>query len=236
MPVTHGQRIATRALKLIGVVGAGETPEADIVVDAFTSLNEMVSGWANDNLTIYTVERVPLTWAGGQASRTIGEGGNFNRARPVWLNKASVIFNGQEIPIGVLTYDEWQRIPVKTTQSTLPQVLFNDRANPLSVLNIYPVPSASITVVLYLPLAISQFATLTTDYDFPPGYPRALRYNLAIEIAPEHEVEPPASVIKIANESLDQIRTYNSLPETIPVDGAITRGPRGGVFDYRTGW
>lgn len=236
----HAQSFVTRALKSLGVVAAGETPDADDLNDGFTTLNEMIDAWATDRLVVYTVERVTLTWTAGSATRTIGEGGNFNRVRPMWLRKASVIPNAgtQEIPLYVTEEaSEYQRIPLKSTQSTIPQFLYNDKAHPLSNLYLYPVPSVTVTLVAYLPLALVQFADLTTEYDFPPGYARAIRTNLAMELAPDYEIEPSATLRDIAGRSKAEIMIPNAMSEIVPVDEAILSGNgRGGHFDWRTGW
>jgi hypothetical protein len=155
------------------------------------------------------------------------------------MNKASIVHEGHETPLYV-TDDvaEWQRVPLKATQSSIPHLLYNDRANPLSNLYLYPVPSVSVNLILYCPLVLSQFTTPTTLYAFPPGYARAIRTNLAVELAPGYEIEPSQRLIKQAEDSKADIMIQNIIPEVVPVDTAITRGNRrtgGSGFDYRTG-
>ena len=58
--------------------------------------------------------------------------------------------------------------------------------------------------------ALSQPATLNTTLNFPPGYLRAFRYNLACEIAPEFGVEPSSQVRRIAMYSKRDLKRINN--------------------------
>jgi hypothetical protein len=53
-------------------------------------------------------------------------------------------------------------------------------------LHLNPVPSAADTLVLYTWQQLSRFAATSDTFDLPPGYARAIRYNLALELAPEY--------------------------------------------------
>lgn len=46
------QDTITRALRLIGVIEAGETPSAEDATDALATLNEMLHGWAKEGVDI----------------------------------------------------------------------------------------------------------------------------------------------------------------------------------------
>jgi hypothetical protein len=57
---------------------------------------------------------------------------------------------------------------------------------------------------------LTQPADLATDIVVPPGYLRAFRYNLAVEIAAEFGVEPPPTVARIANASKRSLKSQNN--------------------------
>ncbi len=247
--LVNKQSICTRALRLIGAIGAGDTPDADDLADAVTVFDEMWDGWRADRLTIVVVERSVFSLVSNTQAYTIGPGGDFDHARPLWLDRASIISNTGaqplELPMRVLTVGDWQNIPIKSTQSSLPRKLWYDFAFPTSGANaglgnvhFYPVPNVgNLQTALYLPTPLDEMADNTTQYDMPPGYARALRYNLAVELAPEHQDGASASddVVRKADKFLGEIRDVNIHPEIITVDEALLRRRGGGYFNYYTG-
>jgi hypothetical protein len=52
--------------------------------------------------------------------------------------------------------------------------------------------------------------TLNTVLSFPPGYLRAFKYNLAMEIANEFGVEPMPQVVRIAMTSKRNLKRINN--------------------------
>jgi hypothetical protein len=68
--------IITSALRSIGVLGGGETPDANQANDAFYLLNEMLDQWSNQHLMVFTVQEVIHELTGGQYAYTIGPGGS----------------------------------------------------------------------------------------------------------------------------------------------------------------
>ena len=66
----------TSALRSIGALASGETPDAATANDCFNLLNEMLDEWSNDRLMIFTQQEVILELVGGQYIYTIGPGGS----------------------------------------------------------------------------------------------------------------------------------------------------------------
>jgi len=59
------------------------------------------------------------------------------------------------------------------------------------------------------------FADINTNVDFPPGYIRALKYNLAVEIAPEYGKAISPLIREQAKTSKEGIKDTNN--KNIPV-------------------
>jgi hypothetical protein len=55
--------------------------------------------------------------------------------------------------------------------------------------------------------------TYDSTADFPPGYLKAIRYNLAVDLAPEYGRSPDPSVMQIAGASLAALRALNESNE-----------------------
>jgi hypothetical protein len=239
----NAQTIINSALIKLGALATGETPTTNESNDALASLNDMVDAWSIEGLTIYQIARKVYNFVAGQGSYTLGPGGTWNDARPPRIVRASVISNYTanqplELPIAYITVGEWQQTPVKNVPSTLPFRVWDDQGFPLRTLTYWPTPTdASVQAVIYGWSALPQFADLTTDYQFPPGYAQALKYNLALNLAPEFGVmQPNPVVVQMAATSLGRIKVVNSETMTEPMycDPAITGGV-GGIYDWRTG-
>jgi hypothetical protein len=220
--VTVRQLIAS-SLRLLGVLARGESLSANDGADALSVLNDLLDAWGADRLTLYSQFRSTFAMSAGDGEYTIGSGGNFNQARPLWIDKAAVLRDGRETEIRLYTRDEYNAISDKTTQGTsLEGVLYNAE-NPLGKLQVYPVPSdGNSTLVLYGPAdALASVASLDTAISQPKGWNRALRYNLAVELAPEYGVEPSGLVLETARESLAAIKRPNILLESVEFDPAL---------------
>ena len=235
MPTANA--LIARSLKLLGVVASGEAATADEATDAFDALNDLVNSWATERLTIYYTERISQTLTANTATYTIGSSGTINKARPIWIPYAGVVPAGEthEIPVEVLNLTQWTRIAIKSQTSTFPTKIYYDHnfASSLATINVWPVPTTAPALIIYSPTALVVFADRTTSYNFPPGYERALRYNLAVELAPEYGVPLDPVIAAIAAESKGNIKRANIEPAAARMDTALLGS--GGVFNWRTG-
>lgn len=236
--------IITRSLRLLGVVGAVDTPEAEDLAVGKIALDDFVDSLGLERASIFTVGRHVYPLTGGVASYTIGIGGNFNQARPVWIDNASIRPDRTatpvlELPIGrPLNIAEWQAVPDKASTGEWPTAFYYDYAwsAGLGNLTVLPIPTSGLCdIVLYTPTAASAFADLTTVYTMPPGWSRMYRYNLAVELADDFGKTPSPRVERIAIQSLAAIKRANFRPTDASLDPA-TPGLRGlGRFDLYSG-
>lgn len=51
-----------------------------------------------------------------------------------------------------------------------------------------------------------SFADATTDYLLPPAFSRAIRYNLAVELAPAYDAVPSALIVDQAQKTLADVK------------------------------
>lgn len=236
---TTANTLITRALQLLGVIAAGELPTADDSADCLVTLNDMVSAWALEPLTIYAQTRLTKTLSPAVQSYTIGSGAAIDVARPLWVTNAGVIPSGQtsEIPIDMLTEDMWANTLIKSQTSTFPTGVYYDygfNSSGYGTMTVWPVPTTAPTLVLYLPQAITSFADGTTSYTFPPGYERMLRYNLAVELAPEYGRPLDAALAGLAISSKANVKRANYRPSELKVDSALLPNDgRRGSYNWR---
>jgi hypothetical protein len=150
---------------------------------------------------------------GGQQMYTLGKGGNLNAPRPVSIkNAVAITAQGLSLPMELVSSEDWAAIVEKTVSGTVPRKVYCDFAYPLANVYIWPVPSGSPQLSLYTWHQFDQFAALTDTFDLPPGYERAIRFNLAIEMAPEYGRPASAELAAKAQEALQSLRMLNRPP------------------------
>ena len=232
-----GLGIIKSAMRKVNALATGEEPSAEESADALEILNDMVDTWNAERLSIFTIDRNEYSLVVGQQVYTYGAGGDFSAARPARIERAGILSLNNpvqplELPLEILDYDGWAGIPVKNLGSALPSKLYDDGAFPLRNLSFWPFPNASIVkVAFYVWEALTSF-DLGTDHTFPPGYARAIRYGLALDLAPEFGVPVPAAVAALAISSKAVISSMNLPAPVMRCDPAVV-GTRG-VYDWRT--
>jgi hypothetical protein len=202
-----------RSFQALGVVAEGETPSAAQLNDAFSSLNDMLDSWSNEGLLIYQNSPQTFPLVVGQSTYTIGTTGNFVTVRPMRIENARIqeVQSGlfTEFPVEIVTQDEWVGIPTKSVTTSLPQKLFAQGTYPLETISLWPVPSVANNLILWCWQPLTSFATVDTAISMPPGYQRALRTNLAIELAPEYGKQATPELSSAAMESKANIKRMN---------------------------
>lgn len=231
----------TGAMRLLGVINAIDTPEPEDLAQGLTVLNEMIDEWGTQRRTVYTTTRNVHNLVANQASYTIGVGGDFNQARPLWIPSWGLIplpaaAKPQEIPYGrPLGLEEYSRIPIKTTASAYPNRIYYDAGwtAGLGTVKVYPVPDSSTPdLVLYTPTALTEFADGTTNYTFPPGYRKAIRTKLTLELYPYYpSAELPPGLEKLATDAFANIKRANERHAEATIDAAFMGGSGGGNYD-----
>lgn len=225
--------IIRRALKLLGVLAAGESLSADDAADGLVELNAMLGTWANQRLLVHGARRSALTLTPSLSPHTIGAGGTFDTSRPLRIDRAGVIAAGTETetPLRVLTDAEWQSIGQKDLTDAVPQRLWVEWTAPTANLWLWPVPTSAATLVLYAWSRISAFAA-SDPVSLPDGYENALAHALAIQVAPMYGVEPSGTLQQNAADALAAIKRTNAPVLVSELDPALAGG---GGFNILTG-
>lgn len=234
--MTTALDIVKRSMRLIGALGAGETPVDYEQVDGLAALNAMLESWSTRRLTVPRIAEVSVTWPADTASRTIGPAGADTTAeRPIKIIAARQRQNDIDYPITVLNRKPWDSITDKTTASTIAQYVWYDPTHPTGTVYLWPIPSAEATILLRAIDQLTAFSTATQSVSLPPGYERALAYNLALELAPEYQREIPASVARLAASSLRDVHRVNHQPVLMHNEIGAAVGAQTGAFNWLTG-
>lgn len=202
--------IIDNALKKLGAIASGENASSAEQASALVSLNQLIESWSNENMLIFDDNEETFALTTSQSSYTMGSGGDFNTTWPIKITdarlKVTTSTPNYELNIDILELDEWKDITQKTTTSNIPMAIYVDYSYPLATIKVYPVPSSAESLILNSQKLITSFATAATSASLPPGWLRALEYNLAVEIASEYGLEPSMMVQKIALESKNSLK------------------------------
>lgn len=210
------RQIITSSLRKIGAIAAGETPRADEMQDGLSALQALVDSWSLNDLLAYTESQDTAALVPGQGSYTIGTGGDFDVLRPIDILNISVVLpTSQEVLLEKLTLEQWLGISIKTTQANFPTDFYFETGWPLAALKFWPVPTVDYPLIITSKKPIIQIASLATIIDLPPGYERALIYNLCPELVDEYGGELTNTIASIADSSLSTIKAQN-LSNSIP--------------------
>jgi hypothetical protein len=220
-----GLQVITDALKLLGVVAGHEVPTSAEQQDAFARLNELIDSWGTHAGTLLVSRRDVVPLVIGQATYTVGPGLDVDVPVPGTLDDVAYVLAGAR-PTEVFLEIGTDRSAVATPQKTLtgsPPTLVNySRTHAHGELWVWPVPSAALDLVIYWAQPLAQFPDLVTPVSLAPGYARALRANLAVDLAPEFGRPLDPQILYMARESLGDVKRANVALVEIGIDPALT--------------
>ena len=213
-----------RSLRLLGVLAEGETPAASVSQDALIALNQMIDSWNTERLSVFCTQDQVFTWPAGFINRTLGPTGDFVGLRPVLMDDATYYRDpSTNVSFGIkfINQQQYNGIAVKTVTSTYPQVIFVNMTFPNVDMTVYPKPTRDLEWHFVSVQELNQAANLATVMYYPPGYLRAVTYNLAMEFAPEFGVEPSPQVQRIAMTSKRNLKRINNPDDIMSMPYAI---------------
>ena len=239
--------LISQALRLLGVLGAGVEASAAQGADGLIVLNQLVDTWAIDGeVSILSYSRNAFALTADDASYTIGSGGDFAVTRPTSIYDARVIPDTSladaqetELPVTILSTQQWAAKVLKNHTGTYPTELWYDEAfnnsTARGTITVWPIPTGSnVSLILYLPTILGQFADLATSYSFAPGYHDAILNNVALKLAPYYgrDANDLGLVVREAARTKGLVEIQNTTVPEMTCDPGL-RG-RGG-FDIRAG-
>jgi hypothetical protein len=223
-------------LRLLTVLASNEPMAAAEAFDGLQTLNQMLDSWANDRLLVYATVRLDVPLVPGKAVYTWGvPGGDILQPRPVQVESAVLSLQGQDLewPLTGYSQGDYDAIAQKAMTSLYPQVWQYTSTYPLGELRVWPVPQEGHTLAVWPWMPLKRFDTLDTEVNLPPGYERALRYGLALDLAPEYGREATPALVGAFAQAFSAIKRTNTVVPTLSMDPAFS-GRQAGRWDAQS--
>lgn len=242
MAATTGNIIRS-AMRKIGVLDPGEPLPPNEGADALESLGQMVDAWGMESLLVPVVTTIEKELIAGQSEYTIGllssdtpPDNHIETSRPLQIITAVIRDSyNTDYTLKEIQASAYSRISVKDSESR-PSQIYVREGWPLNTILFDSVPydNETLRIEAIQPLSeILTTASLTDVVNLPPGYERALIYNLALELADEWGKQPSNMVAISATETKKWIKRNNYRPMVSTVDRALTNRSKG-TFDINS--
>jgi hypothetical protein len=143
--------------------------------------------------------------------------------RPLRITDAFLrqVPNANDVPVTIISRENWNRFGNKASTGTAIQLMYDPQLTQ-GIIELYPVPSTTPSL-LYLEIQkpVDDFTTTGDDYDFPQEWVEALKFNLALRLAPEY---------RVPRETYDQIKelaiaTYSTINDWDQEQASVSFGP-----------
>lgn len=199
-------QIITRALRIIGAIGQGETAGANAITEGAEALNAITKELITDGMPLWKIKTYTAFAYTATQTYLIGTGSTVNQVAPMkilqaWNRDTSVTPN-RDTPMLLVTQQDYNWIGSKTTTGTPQQMRYNPPgANIITVsdmvgtITVFPSPDANaianLTCVIEAVKTFEDFAASSDVPDMPSYWFNALVWFLASELSYEYGVSLP---------------------------------------------
>lgn len=209
-----------RTLRKLGVYQTGEDIPPEDFTDCLEELNAMLDTWSNNSLIAPTKTRISKALTIGQASYTIGTGGDLTVARPSRIEHAFVRDSaGNDFSLNEIGLGQYNDIQLKTLTG-MPFDYYFENTTPLAKVYLSPVPDLSYTLYMDAWYQFTRYVA-NDSVTLPLGYEDAIVYNLAVRVAPDFGKIVAPHVERLAETTLNRLKDVNALD--IPVISTFPR-------------
>ena len=202
------------SLRVLHAVAPGQVLSANEMEDAVQAYTLMMAEWMASGFTLTCSVQDTLTLTANRQSYRIGDGltaPDFNTARPNEIvdNAYMRDAGGVDYPVALIGDDQWQDVIYKSTVGT-PYWLHFRPAYPYGTMDFFPKPDYAYILFMNSLKEMDQITDPTTALSIPGYYLNAIKFNLALNLAPEYEKEPTPFLQKRAKEALAVVERQNA--------------------------
>lgn len=204
--MSNARTIIKGALRALGRIGRGMDMSGDQATDGLEILNQLIASWSGENLVIPSRTTETLTYSTSKNEYTIGSGGDLDTVRPIQILDGYHRLNNQlDYAMEIMSFRRYADIGLKNI-STFPERLYYEPEYPLGKIHFDYAPTTDLTLHLISMKPLTAIADLDTAIALPAEYDRALKFNLAMDLAPDYGMQISQSVLNAATESKRNIK------------------------------
>jgi hypothetical protein len=193
--------VINSALRKLGVLAGGSSPEVYQTTQAAEALNGMIKAFQADGMPVWAIKSTTFSAAVSQSLYSIGIGQSLNVPMPLKIIEAYRREGaGTQVRMNIYTSYDFNVLPSNATGT--PIAVYYQPFSTFGQINIWPTTNTAgtdITVRYQRPF--EDMVSATDDLDFPSYWTDAVIYGLAWRLAPEYGI-PAAERATIQKEAL----------------------------------
>lgn len=208
--MTTARDIVTRALEHLGVVGAGESVQANDADLALRALRSMLDAWQLEPRAVVGLRQITYTPTAGAQSFTIGPAGEVVGRAPVRIEPESFYrLGGVDSLLSVGTLEEYNAQADKSARGS-PEFVALSRGYDTATVYVYPAADGVSQLRLWVQLdPVDSFDAIEIEdtLTLPAGMQSTLEWCLAEEVESDFTVRAETAV-KVREKAARAKRLY----------------------------
>jgi hypothetical protein len=210
-----------------GVLGVGQTAQAQDITDQKSRLNMMLDEWKRNRWLVYCLLDLSVE-CDGSLYYEIGDGATIDYPRPDEIDAAfarqitAAQPNQPDFPLRIIkSYEEYSQIALKQLSAGPSWALFYESDYPTGKLYPYPLMSDQYELHVLVKKELDTIVDTAEDIILPPEYHMALYSNGIQLIRSAYGLPPKPFIDKQARTSLQTLRAANFQVGTLNMPAAI---------------
>lgn len=185
--------IISAALRKLGVLELGATPDTDTVTNSAQILNIMIKAWQSSGIKLWTINEYTLPLVASKTLYTIGPASDLVTDKPLKVIQAWMrnISSDIDTPVSILSQQEYNLLGSKTSLGMVNSLRYDSMATSGNMY-LWNTPDTYTASTYQLHFSAQRPMTdisISSDIpDFPTEWMQALVWGLADELAIEYGV------------------------------------------------
>ena len=205
-------QLVRQSLLDLSVIDRDDTVDPTQLSDGLFALNSLLNRWSTERFGIYTITQEEFSLVASDGEYSIGAAGDFNTVRPVKILTAWIRSGTTDYPVEIIARENYARRVDKTTERSIPDKLYYEPTYPLGTIRLLGVPASTYTLHIESWKPLAQYTAGAEEIALPPEYQDAIRWSLAIDLAPSFSVEPSRVIVARADEGVKAMKIIHSTP------------------------